>query len=406
MQPERELNVSSLFEATPEFIRDPYQIYRQLRESDPIHKSKFGFYVLSRHADVSAVLHDNRFGRDYAATATSFYGPDAFEELVLRVTRQQMLFNDPPEHSRLRRVLVKAFSPHRVNAMRETMTQLVHGLIDGFEARGHADLIREYARPIPLSVICEMLGVPEEDRELFMDGSKVSERVVDPRPMTRDELDVENERAAFIVDYFRELCARRRVEPKNDLTTALLEDDGDQALNVDEALAQIVLLFVGGHFTTVNLIGNGLLALHRNPEQLQLLAREPKLMPNAVEELLRYDASVQATGRIALEDAKAAGMPILKGKGVVLLLASANRDPDAFVEPDRLDITRSKVRGISFGRGIHHCLGAQLARIEGEVGFGVLLQRLPNLQLDDLVEPDWTGNINLRGLATMNAHWD
>jgi cytochrome P450 len=186
--------------SSPEFIRNPYDVYRQLREQAPVFKSKYGFYVVSRFADVDAVLRDERFGRDYATTTTAFYGPEAFEELVLRVTRQQMLFTDPPDHTRLRRVLTKAFSPNRVNAMRAGVRALVERLIDRFEARGSADLVREFARPIPINVICEMVGVPEEDREQFMDGSKVSERVVDPRPMTRAELDEANERAAAIVD--------------------------------------------------------------------------------------------------------------------------------------------------------------------------------------------------------------
>jgi cytochrome P450 len=253
-----------------------------------------------------------------------------------------------------------------------------------------------------------MLGIPEEHREMFHKGSRDGGRILDPVPLTPDEIAQANFGHAMAKMYFEQLFELRRKNPGDDLTTQLVqaEEDGSKLTN-EELTANIILLFGAGHETTVNLIGNGLLALHRNPVELALLKADPSLITNAIEEFLRYDSSVQMTGRVALEDIdNLGGKKIPRGESVLCLLGSANRDPAVYPEhPERLDIKRPNVRPLSFGGGIHHCLGAQLARIEAEVAIATLLRRIPGLRLDDADHPEWRPTFVLRGLKRLPASW-
>ncbi len=343
----------------PEFIRDPYPFYERLRTSDPMHLTPFGAFVASRHAEASHVLRDKRFGKDFVDRTVRRYGPQIMEQPVFRSMSHWMLQQDPPDHTRLRGLVVKAFTARRVEDMRPRIQQVVDETLDAIVGQGHMDLIEDFAFRLPVTIICDMLGIPEDHREQF-------------------------------------------------LTTQLVqaEEDGSKLSN-EELTANIILLFGAGHETTVNLIGNGLLALHRNPDQLALLKANPALMTNAVEEFLRYDSSVQMSGRVALEDIDdLGGKKIPKGESVLCLLGSANRDPAVYPDrPDRLDITRSNVRPLSFGGGIHFCLGAQLARIEAEIAIATLLRRLPDLRLDDAENPEWRPTFVLRGLKRLPASW-
>jgi hypothetical protein len=252
-----------------------------------------------------------------------------------------------------------------------------------------------------------MLGIPEEHREVFYASSRDGGRLLDPVPMTPAEIQQSNASNTAAQMYFQQLFELRRRSPGDDLTTQLVqaEEDGSKLSN-EELTANIILLFGAGHETTVNLIGNGLLALHRNPDQLALLKANPSLITGAVEEFLRYDSSVQMTGRAALEDVELGGRVIPKGENVLCLLGSANHDPAVYPDhPERLDITRANVRPLSFGGGIHFCLGAQLARIEAEVAINTLLKRIPNLRLDDAVNAEWRPSFVLRGLLRLPASW-
>jgi cytochrome P450 len=268
------------------------------------------------------------------------------------------------------------------------------------------DVIKDFAHRLPIIVICDMLGIPEEDREQFFTSSKVNGRLVDPVPLTPDEIAAANANTLETNAYFDSLFELRRRDPQDDLTTQLVqaEEAGDR-LTPLELRANVGLLFAAGHETTANLIGNGLLALHRNPDQWQAMKDNPALIPNAMEELLRYDSSVQMTGRSVLEDLELAGVPLPKGAQVVCFLGAANRDPDAFAEPDTLDITRQKITPLSFGGGIHFCLGAQLARIEAQEAFAGLIRRLPTLELPERDTPRWRRSFTLRGLTTLPAVW-
>ena len=391
---------------SPEFIRNPYPHYHRLRERDPVHRSPLGFFVSSRHDDVSSILRDKRFGKDFVGRMTRRHGQAILEEPVYRSMRHWMLQQDPPDHTRLRGLVVKAFTARVVEDMRPRIQAIVDQAIDRVAPEGHMDLIADFAYRLPVTVICEMLGIPREEHEMFHAGARASGRLLDPVPLSRAEIDEANADNLASAEYFRALFELRRREPGDDLTTQLVraEEEGSRLSN-EELTANIILLFGAGHETTVNLIGNGLLALYRHRDQLRRLREDPSLTANAVEEFLRYDSSVQLTGRVALEDVTVGNTPVPKGEGVLCLLGAATRDPSVYPDPDRLDITRSNIRPLSFGGGIHFCLGAQLARIEGEIAIATLLRRLPGLQVDDAEHPDWRQTFVLRGLNTLPASW-
>jgi cytochrome P450 len=393
---------------SPDFIRDPYPHYDLLRTTDPVHVNAHGAFVASRHAEVSLVLRDKRFGKDFVDRTIRRYGPKIMDEPIFRSMSHWMLQQDPPDHTRLRGLVVKAFTARRVEDMRPRIQEVVDQTLDAVADKGHMDLIEDFAFRLPVTIICDMLGIPEEHREAFYKGSRDGGRILDPVPLTPEEIAQANMGNAMARMYFEQLFELRRRNPGDDLTSQLVqaEEAGDKLSN-EELAANIVLLFGAGHETTVNLIGNGLLALYRNPDQLALLKANPSLMPNAIEEFLRYDSSVQMTGRVALEDIEdLGGKHIPKGESVLCLLGSANRDPAVYPDrPDRLDVTRPNVKPLSFGGGIHFCLGAQLARIEAEVAISILLRRLPELRLDDAENPEWRPTFVLRGLKRLPASW-
>jgi cytochrome P450 len=393
---------------SPDYIKNPYPHYVRLREHDPVHVNAHGAFVASRHADVTLVLRDKRFGKDYVERTVRRYGPKMMDEPIFRGMSHWMLQQDPPDHTRLRGLVVKAFTARRVEDMRPRIQQVVDQTLDQIIPQRKMDLIEDYAFRLPVTIICDMLGIPEEHREMFYKGSRDGGRILDPVPLTAEEIQQANAASAMSRMYFEHLFELRRKNPADDLITQLVqaEEAGDKLTN-EELTANIILLFGAGHETTVNLIGNGLLALHRNPDQLALLKARPELIGNAIEEFLRYDSSVQMTGRVALEDIEdLGGKRIPKGESVLCLLGSANHDPAVYPDhPERLDITRPNVKPLSFGGGIHFCLGAQLARIEAEIAISTLLRRLPELRLDDAENPEWRPTFVLRGLKRLPASW-
>jgi cytochrome P450 len=367
----------------PEFIRDPYPHYERMRATDPVHLTPLGVYVASRHAEVSLVVRDKRFGKDYVERTIRRYGPQIMDEPVFRSMSHWMLQQDPPDHTRLRGLVVKAFTARRVEDMRPRIQQIVDETLDRIIPQGKMDLIEDFAFRLPVTIICDMLGIPEEHREVFYTNSRDGGRLLDPVPLTPEEIKQGNAGNAMAAMYFQQMFELRRKTPGDDLITQLVqaEEDGSKL--------------------------SGLLALHRNPDQLALLKARPELITNAIEEFLRYDSSVQLTGRVALEDIEdLGGRRIPKGESVLCLLGSANHDPAVYPDhPERLDITRANVRPLSFGGGIHFCLGAQLARIEAEVAISTLLRRIPDLRLDDAVNPEWRPTFVLRGLKRLPASW-
>jgi cytochrome P450 len=385
----------------PEFHADPYPFYRRLREQDPVHQSPLGFWVLTRYDDCVAVLRDPRFGREeFQQMLTAVYG-DGAEKPVPR----SMLFRDPPDHTRLRALVSKAFTPRVIEQMREHIQHIVDGLLDRPQAQGGMDVVEDLAYPLPVTVICEMLGVPVADHASIRGWSAAIARSLDAIGLPSDRDIVERGRVArrALADYFEALVPERRARPQADLLSGLLaaEEQGDK-LTEPEVIAMCLLLFIAGHETTVNLIGNGILALLRHPDQLARVRADPALVPNAIEELLRYDSPVQRTARIPTTDVEIDGHKIARGAMVVAALGAANRDPAQFADPDRLDVTRRDVRHISFGHGIHFCLGAPLARLEGQLALGTLLRRAPTLALAETAL-EWRESSVLRGLQRLRV---
>lgn len=385
----------------PALRANPYPAYRLLREHAPLWRAPTGHWVLSTHAEMTSLLRDPRFGHQVDDP-----DPTMADEPVVQGLLRMMLFLDPPAHTRIRGLVSRAFTARRVETMRPRIEEIVDGLIDAVEPQGGMDAIADFAHKLPVTVICDMLGIPQSDRGPFLAESRVRGRILDPVPLTREELDEANEAHLENEAYFRGLFAYRRAHPGEDLTTALLlAREADDSLTDEEVLANIALLFGAGHETTTNLIGNGLLALHRNPDQLARLAAEPALLPNAIEELLRYDSPVQLTGRRALEDVVLMDQPIARGEEVITLVGSGNHDAAAYPgDPETLDVSRPGVRAISFGGGVHFCLGAQLARIEGEIAFRRLLQRLPAMRVD-VDNVVWKRTVTLRGVVALTAAW-
>ncbi|MCH9672640.1 MAG: cytochrome P450 [Gammaproteobacteria bacterium] len=391
---------------SPAFIADPYPTYAQLREHAPVLKTPLGFWLTSRHEDVSLVVRDRRFGKGFSERMTKRYGADHLKEPAIRSLGFMMLVQDPPVHSRLRGLVTKAFTSKRIEQMRERIEQLANELIDDVEGAGQMDVLADFAHKLPVHVICDMLGIPEAHRERFLGSSQVSGRLIDPTPLSEEELAFANERTAASEAYFHSLFDHRRKTPGSDLTSHLVqvEEAGDH-LTDDEMTSNIILLFAAGHETTSNLIGNGLLALFRHPDQLALMRSGQLDWGDAVEELLRFDSSVQMTSRTTKEAVEIGGVEIPAGEQVIALLGAANHDPSIYESPERLDLTRSGVRAMSFGGGIHICLGARLARLEGEVAFQTLMKRLPKLELPETNDVAWRNTFTLRGLQRLVATW-
>jgi len=383
-----------------ELRSDPYPFYARLRSKDPFHRCRAADgWVLSRYEDVLSVLRDP----SYSADERNYR---RFSSFVRRLRnaglrdpyaddRGSMLRLDPPDHTRLRGLVAKAFTPRAVERMRARIDAILKELLDSRPARGPMELVTELAAPLPVRVIAEMLGIPPEDHERFRSWSNEVVRSLGDGKL-------EDRRAAQrageeLERYLEAIIAARRAAPREDLISALVaaEEAGDR-LKRNELLSTLTLLLVAGNETTTNLISNATLALLRNPDQLEILRRAPEKVPGAIDELLRYDSPVQMTSRVACSDRELAGHRIQRGQQVILLLASANRDPDAFTDPDRLDVTRSDVRHVAFSHGIHFCLGAQLARLEAGLALEALISRFPSFKLLPQDIP-WGSNTILRG---------
>lgn len=377
--------------ASERFRADPYAFYREARERTPLLRGRSDagdFFLLFRYEDVVAVLRHPGASVDRAFQPKPVpfdpnEDPSALHPLAraMRVFSRVMLFRDPPDHTRLRGLVAKAFTPRRVEALRPRVAALVGTLLDAKAGQGGMDLIADLATPLPLLVIAELLGVPThdyptlkgwtDDLAIMLDGTVAAQYL--PRAISA---------AIQMIGFLREVVSERRTEPRDDLISALLaaqEEEG--GLTDDEILATIVILFGAGHETTTNLIGNGVLTLLQHPAERARLAADPALLPSAVEELLRFDGPVQATSRTLPEPYAAHGLEIPAGREIGLLLGSANRDPAQFEDPEVVDLGRAENRHLSFGHGIHFCIGATLARLEGQVAVGALLERFPDLAL-------------------------
>jgi cytochrome P450 len=392
----------------PAFLADPYPVFRRLRATAPVWKGPFGRWFLTGYEDTALLLRDRRFGKGYGdrEALERRFGPTALQEPAVVELTHMMLMRDPPDHTRLRGLVTKAFTARRIEALRDGIQDLTNRLLDKVIQRGRMDAIRDLAFPLPVLVICELLGIPEPDRQHFVTGSASGGALLNPTPPTRQELDNANAGTLRSSAYFEALFEQRRRDPQDDLITQLVqaEEAGDR-LTTDELRANVSLLFAAGHETTVNLIGNGFYSLLRHPEQWQIVKNDPTLVPNAIEEILRFESPVQAVGRIVSDPIELSGVALANNDHVVSLVGGANRDPAVFENPERFDVTRKDLRPLSFGGGIHFCLGAQLARIEAAVVFETILRRTPNLRLLDPDHPKWRPTFVLRGLTELPVAW-
>ncbi|HEX2053104.1 MAG TPA: cytochrome P450 [Actinomycetota bacterium] len=368
----------------PEVHADPYPHYRRLREEDPVHLSLMGYWVLSRYEDVAALVRDPRLGH----------------ELHGAMDGASMLFRDPPAHTRLRSLVSRAFTPRMLERLKPRIRDIVDRSLSRARETGELDVIADLAFPLPATVISEMLGLPIEDHRKVRRWGAALARTLDP-VMDPDDMTAIGTASMEFSSYLSEQVARRKAEPRDDLLTALLaaEQEGDRLTSM-ELLTTVELLFVAGHETTTNLIGNGFLALLRNQDQLRRLRDEPALLRSGIEELLRYDSPVQFLIRTVKDPVTVGGRNLARGDSALLLVGAANRDPAAFPEPDVLDVGRPDVRHLSFGGGIHFCLGSALARMEGQIAIGALVSLFEEFKFgaDSL---QWREHINLRGLESL-----
>ena len=391
---------------SPAFVAHPYDVYAELRRHAPVTRFEpTDQWLISRHSDVSALLRDRRLGRTFLPVGTREefgHAPDpAHLAPFWHLIRNGMLDREPPDHTRLRRLVSKAFTPRRVAELRPTIQKIADQLVDELLASDEGDLIATVAEPLPVTVIAEMLGVPESDRHRLRPWSADICGMYELNP-TRETADRAVRACEEFSDYLRGQARSRRSDPRDDLITALVQvqDEGDR-LTEDELIGTCVLLLNAGHEATVNVTGNGWWTLFRNPDQLAALRGDSGLLPTAIEELMRFDTPLQMFERWVLEDIEVAGVPIPRGSEVALLFGSANHDPEVFVDPERLDLARLENPHLSFGAGIHFCLGAPLARLELEISFGTLLRRAPHLSL--VTEPEWKAGYIIRGLKELRV---
>jgi cytochrome P450 len=385
----------------PEVLANPYPLYRRLRTQAPVHWDPFlHAWVVTRYVDVVTVLHRFSANRTPTPEQLAALGLESLTP-VARVMVRQMLFLDAPSHTRIRGLASQAFTPRRVERLREHIQSITDGLLDAVLAKGRLDVIEELAAPLPAIVTAEMLGVPTRDHGLLKKWSADFAEMLGNFQHNPDRAARVLRSTDDMVAYFREAVREQRERPRDGLVAALLaaEIDGDR-FTEDEVIANVIVTMVGGQETTTNLIGNGIVTLLRNPEQLARLRDDPALIPSAVEELLRYESPSQHTARLAPDDVVLGGKTIRKRQAVIAVMAAGNRDPERFPDPDRLDLARTDNRHLAFGWAAHFCFGAPLARIEGQIAFATILRRLPGLRLEPgpLV---WRENLGLRGLTAL-----
>ncbi len=397
----------------PENRSDPYPIYDFIRRHEPVHHAPDGTWVLTRYGDCAAALRDPRLSTSPAWLTDSDPNRDS---LVRQAGSNLMMFLDPPDHTRLRGLVSQAFTPRMVENLRHRVAEIVDELIDAVVDKGRMNVIEDLAYPLPTMVICELLGVPARDREQFKswaaDASRLLDGYLDREAQTKGMV-----AGMALFQYFNDLVALRTLDLKTDLLSALIQvhessptelaplgggPDGGDRLTTAELLTTVTLLFVAGFETTMNLVGNGMLALLRHPGELARLRDDPALLKTGVEELLRYDSPVHVTARIATTDIEVDGQAIRAGEQLALVIGAANRDPAAFDQPDRLDVGRHPNRHLSFGGGPHFCLGAALARIEGQLAFEAVIRRLTDLELIT-TQPVHRDHFVIRGLTALEV---
>ncbi|MEH0841153.1 cytochrome P450 [Micromonospora sp. CPCC 205711] len=368
---------------TDEFAADPYPALARLRADAPVcpvSSPRFDSYLVTRFDDARAALTDPRLSKDLYGPGEHYlriFGPNS------EALNRNMLNADPPEHTRLRRMVSQAFAPRRIEALRPRVAQIVDDLLDKIVPQGQADLMRDFAIPLPMTVICELLGIPKPDHDQVLDWTQVIRTSGSSRRPQEQERAAVGEAQVRLHHYLADLVLAKRAQPADDMVSALIQAcDQDGKLTERELVTTTFLLLFAGHQTTADFLGNAVVALLTHPEQLELLRATPALLPSAIEELLRFDGPLPvASPRVATEDVEYQGVCIPRGAIVGVAINAANHDPAHFVDPDRLDLRRVRGPHLGFGHGVHYCLGVSLARMEAQIAIGTLLRRLPELRL-------------------------
>jgi len=401
--PDAENRALSLYQLLdPEVLANPYPLYHKLRSEDPVHWDPFlHAWLVTRYADVVQVLHQFSANRTPTPEQLSALDLSALNPIA-RIMVRQMLFLDPPDHTRLRTLASAAFTPRRVEQLRSRIQKIMDTLLDAVVSQGHMDVIADFAGPAPAIVTAELFGVPATDHVQLKEWSQDFAEMLgnfqhNPDRIPRVLRSVEN-----LTSYFRAEMRAQQTAPRDGLVQAMMRAEIDGArLSEEEIIANLIITMVGGQETTTNLIGNGVLTLLRHPAELARLRADPSLIPAAVEELLRYESPSQHTARLAPADVELGGRLIRKRQAVIAVMAAGNRDPERFPGPDLLDITRKDNRHLAFGWAAHFCFGAALARLEGQIAFDTILRRLPRLQLSGEGPLVWRHNLGLRGLTAL-----
>lgn len=389
----------------PEVLANPYPLYAELRTESPVHWDPYlHAWVVTRYADVAEVL--TRFSADRTPTPAKLIelGMKKLTPLA-QVMVRQMLFLDPPQHSRVRALAAAAFTPRRIEGLRGHIQDITNTLLGAVAGRGEMDAMRELANPLPAIITAELLGVPTADHDQLKNWSQDFAEMLGNFQHNPGRVEKVLHSVEEMTSYFRDALARQATQPTEGLLNALAnaEVKGDR-LTEDEVIANVIVTMVGGQETTTNLIGNGLLTLLRNPDSLERLRADPVGIPAAIEELLRFESPSQHTARLAPADVVLGGQPIVKGQAVIAVMGAANRDPERFPNPDQLDLARADNRHLAFGWAAHFCFGAPLARMEARIAFEAMLHRLPGVEL--VPEPvKWRANLGLRGLTALPVAW-
>lgn len=388
----------------PHHIKDPYRVYKELRENAPIYHSPHGVWIISRAKEIADVLKSPSFGRGYFyfENMAKRMGAGIVKQPVYDSARNMMVMKDGSEHVKLRKIVINSFNNKSISTLRPVITQIVDDIVSGALKKQRFDLMAEIAYQIPQQVMCYMLGIPQSDWHKFSKRAANGSRALEPAPLSPLELMKQNQAVEESREYFRWLVDYRRKNRGDDLTTILTDAaDREGLITTDELVDNLRMTLIGGIETTVNTIGNGLIALYQNPSQLTMLRQDMSLMPDAVNEIIRFNSSVQMTPRQTREDVTLEGVTITAGETLLCIIASANRDPDVWSQPDEFIINRSFLPSFSFGGGPHRCLGAGLAQTEVESALTAILTRMPNLKFD-FDNPEWIDeSVVFRGLKSL-----
>lgn len=392
----------------PAYVKNPYAFYAEVREQYPVYKTPYGVYVITRHNDILSFLGSNKLTKNYWGPIENIYGPSAKHEPGFMLISRWLTNLNPPDHTQLRRLLTTALSNKELTSLHEVAAHTANKLIDGFIADKQTDLMKTYAFKLPAMIICQLLAIPDEDFNFVFEHVNLPNVLLDPVYHSRETLDKANHSVDLLMEYFTVLCEKRRHHLGNDLVSLLLIAKQGQQVDLSdvELISNIFFLFGAGYETTMNLIANVFITLFSHPEELEKVKMNGALLPQAIEEVLRYESPVHvASPSMTIDQLKIGDFVIPKGEIVIPIIGSGNRDPRQYHEPDKFDILREPKRILSFGSGIHLCIGSHLARLEAKIATECLFKRLPGLMIKEVDCPKWRPHVGLRGPTELIAMW-